>query len=356
MNNFRGIYSTGELAGAVALYRAGQWFGGKRLDCAGFSGVAVATHHRGTGACKRLLQSTLHELHREGTPLASLYASTQNLYRTVGFEQSGNMMHYSIPTPAMTTGDRALPAHRFTESSPQLLVALNYANERRARNSNGLLDRTDGLWDRLFDPHTGVGTTTYLFGDVDRPEGYAILKKSTRASGFPQPLVATDCCASTPAAMKRLIALVYDHRSVCDRFEFSGRHNDPLVLFASEQNLSVPKYTRWMNRIVDIQSALQQRGYPADVCGELHLCIEDETIPENAGRWVLTLNSGTSFVRRGGDGALKMSVQTLAPVFTSYSSASEFMDAGLIKATDSSQVMLANQAFAGPSPWMVELF
>ncbi len=351
--NLRGVYDGDRLAGGMAFYRAAHWFGGREIQCGGFSAVAINAADRGSGACATLLRSVLEELHDEKAPLASLYASTQRLYRSVGFEHAGTQSHYSIPISSISSSDRSLPVHRF-ESPP--LEKMNEVAKVRARRTNGNLSRTEGLWLRLLEPNDGRCTYTYLLGDLDAPEGFAIFKGATRDGGVPAPLVSTDVAANSPRAMHRLLALVRDHRSVCDSFEWFGPPNDPLIFLAEEQWVRLKGWMRWMLRIVDLPSALSQRGYSDSVSGTLQLEIEDVVLPGNAGRWQVRISGGRAEVDRGGSGALRMNIRALAPLFSAYYSAEQLCRMGWIESNDDQQLSLATAALAGDAPWLPELY
>ncbi len=351
--NVRGVYDRSRFAGGMAFYRTAQWFGGQQIACAGFSGVAINPVDRGSGACAALLRSVLAELRSQRVPLAALYASTQRLYRSVGFEYAGTRSHYSIPISSITSADRTLPIHRF-ESPP--IDKMNLVANTRAAQTNGNITRSDGLWQRLIDPHDAMGTFTYLLGDLDDPDGFAILKGGSREGGVPQPLVSTDVAANTPAAIQRLLTLVRDHRSMCDSFEWFGPPNDPLILVADEQWVKLKHWITWMLRIVDLPAAITQRGYCPSVEGTLDLQIEDELLPENSGRWQVHFAAGCASVEPGGDGHLRMNIRALAPLFSAFYSAGQLIRLGAIESSSDAQTDLATAAFAGDAPWLAELF
>ncbi len=354
--NLRGVWDGEQFVGGLAFYRMGQWFGGQAIPTAGISGVAIDPAARGSGACRALLTSLLRELHAEGIPLASLYASTQRLYRGVGFEQSGHRFQYSIPMSSLHGShnkvSRDLSVTRLVD--PPLDVLDRIATVR-ARSSNGLLQRTAGLWERVTQP-IGATTTTYLIGEPTHPEGFATLQHGARSAGLPQPLVAIDWVANTAAAMQRLIALVTDHRSLCDQFRWYGGPNDPLHLLASEQYVAVTDHIRSLNRIIRFQDAFELRGYPSGLSGELHFSVRDELLPENHGNWTLKLNGGKAQVERGGEGHIQLAIRAAAPLFTGLVNCSQLIAADMIACTHPAQVQLADLVFAGPAPWMPEIF
>lgn len=351
--NMRGVYDAERLAGGLAFYRMGIWFGGKEISCVGISGVAINPVDRGTGACGALLRSVLRELREEAMPLASLYASTQYLYRTVGFEHAGTQTKYSLPLASLDCDDRSLPIHRFI--SPPI-DKLDQVADSRAAATNGNLGRTDGLWQRLLDPYDGRGTITYLLGDLNAPEGFAILRPGTRDAGHPQPLVSTDVAANTPRGWRRLCSLIRDHRSMCDTFEWFGAPNDSLHFLAAEQFVNVKAFTRWMLRIVDLPAALTARGYDHAVDGRLHLEIKDDLLTENSGRWLLSVADGKATVEPGGEGHFAIDIRSLASLYSSFYSADELIRVGAVAACDPGQVELASRLFAGPAPWVPELY
>jgi predicted acetyltransferase len=351
--NIRAVYCGSRCAGGMAFYRMAHWFGGNEIACGGFSGVAINPADRGSGVCGAMLRSVLEELRSQRVPLASLYASTQRLYRSVGFEQAGLQSHYSIPISSIGSCDRSLPIHRF-ESPP--MEKMQLVANTRAERTNGNLSRTDGLWQRILEPHDGLGTTTYLIGDVDSPDGFAIFKGGSLHSDVPQPLVSTDVAANTPEAIERLLSLVRDHRSMCDGFEWFGPPNDPLVFAADEQWVRLKHWMTWMLRIVDLPAALSQRGYCRSVEGTLHLDIVDELLRENSGRWRVHFSDGRATVEPGGDGRLRMNIQALAPLFSARYSAQQLIRLGIIESSRDQQTQLATAAMAGDAPWLPELF
>ncbi len=352
--NVRTIHHEGRCVGGLAFYRMGHWFGGRSIPTAGISGVAISAAHRGGGTCRQLLQTVLRENYDEGFPLASLYASTQTLYRKVGFEQAGTQTQYSLPMSSIAGGhSRACAIERVESPSLELL---DRVARRRASTGNGQLQRTPGLWQRLVSPNDGLQTKTYLFGDPDDPEGYAILKANRAGDGVPQPLVATDVVVNSHAAAERLLALIRDHRSIFDSFRWFGGPNDPLLLFADEGRATVIQQTRWMERILNVPTALSQRGYPPDLDVTLDLQIDDDLIPENTGCWQVRVGDGAAQVEAGGVGTLRMNIRALAALFSAYFTASELVQLGQIQASSSAQIAAADRVFAGPTPWMPEVF
>ncbi|MCA9126793.1 MAG: GNAT family N-acetyltransferase [Planctomycetales bacterium] len=353
LKNLRGVYRQDRLYGGLAIYRAGQWFGGKCVPMAAVSAVAIDPAVRGSGACGQLLDSLLQEMFKERMPLATLYASTQRLYRSRGFEQSGERFRFSLPMSCLTSKNesRILSATRFSEAPYERLKPLA---EFRGRNSNGNLLRTQGLWERISHPF-GEPTVTYLLGDFEQPEGYVVLQQGTRAGGYPAVLTMIDYATITPIALQRLLVLLEDHRSMCDRVVWTGGSQDPILLVAGEQRITTLEYLRLLSRIVCFESAIAARGYP-QVNAEIHLAISDPLIRENEGSWIVRVENGIARAERGGSGALRMSIGAVATLYSGFTNCTQLVDAGLVECSDHRQRHLADLIFSGPRPWMPEIF
>ena len=212
------------------------------------------------------------------------------------------------------------------------------------------------MWLRILEPYFSSGTVTYIIGDLEAPEGFAIFKIGDRQGGQGQPLVATDLAATTPLALRRLATLIHDHRSMHGSVQWHGSPNDPLLYLADEQFIKAEEYMYWMLRIVDVPLALSGRGYPKNFQGEIHLDVHDSLIDANSGRWVLEIKGDSLLVNRGGEGHLQLDVADFAPLFSGQQSASQLARIGALQCDDPSQIELADAAFAGPAPWVVEIF
>lgn len=348
------------LAGGLAFYRMAQWYGGRPVTTAGFSGVAIDPAQRGSGACAAMLRNVLSELRDEGMPLASLFASTQSLYRSVGFGQAGTRYQYSIPMASMPRPNRTLRIQRF--ESPPIELLEQVACQQAAR-MNGHLTRTDGLWRRLTHPYDGAKVRAYVvFDDCEAdsvdgvPVGYVLLRQGTREGGFPQPLVATDICGLTGGAIRRLLTLVQDFRSSCDSFHWNGGPHDELLLYTSEQSVEVTSVMRWMARIIDLPAAFEARGYPAGCKEQLNFEITDSILPQNSGRWRIEIRDGQAHVSAGGNGTINASIDTLATLYTGFYSPRQLFQLGELGAAPESQIDSLQRVFAGPSPWVSELY
>ena len=89
--------------------------------------------------------------------------------------------------------------------------------------------------------------------------------------------------------------------------------------------------------------------------GEVHLEVQDDVIPENNGPFVLEIGDSCAEVRDGGRGDVRIDIRGLAAVYTGHVSP---LDLRRIAYADASTEHLAAMAplFAGPAPWMPDVF
>ncbi len=348
--NLRVVRQAGRLIGGLATYQMGQWFGGRPVRCAGVSAVGVAPEFRRQRASRFLLQNMLEDQRSAGVPLAALFASSQAVYRAVGFEQAGSWNGYELPLTNIRLDNRELPVHAAPLTSPEPFAALD---RRRAAAGNGLLDRTPGMWQRILN-HRQKPQYGYLIGDADDPEGYLIYFQD--GGGFePTKIEIRDACAMTARAGRRLWTFLADHASIASSVAWHGAANEPLLALVGECKFAAARVFRWMLRIVDVERALMARGYPADVSAELHFDVTDPVLAANTGRFVLEIQNGAVEVRHGGRGDLRCEVCGLAPLYSALFSPQTLQTLGWLNGPPH-VLRDAERIFAGPEPWMVEIF
>jgi predicted acetyltransferase len=349
--NFRVIRRAGRIVGGLASYPMGQWFGGRSVPMSGLAAVGIAPEHRGTGAAAELITQTLKELYANGVPLSALYASTQRLYRKVGYEQAGSYCRFSLPTNSIPSWDHSLPIHPVDPTHHEVFHDLY---RQRAMETSGNLDRHQAIWQRLVKPPTDDPIYAYLVGPDHKPEGYIIFSQQPGATGYYN-LRIWDLVTLTPAAGRRLWTFLADHRSLANEVLWHGPTVEPLLALLAEQSYQITHLERWLLRIVDVPKALALRGYPAGVEAELHLAIQDDLLPENSRNFILSVSEGRGDVVEGGRGELQLDIRGLAPLYTGLFTPHQLQITGYLEAT-AGALLIATQLFAGSEPWMPDHF
>ncbi|ATB49982.1 acetyltransferase [Corallococcus macrosporus DSM 14697] len=349
-SDLRLLREGGEVAASLVLIRMGQWYGGRSVPVIGVGGVGVSPVHRGRGTATRLMQHLLREARATGAPLSVLYPATQPLYRRVGYEHAGTRQEIRLQVPSLDFSERTLSLRPIREADTAAIV-LSY--QRHARHRPGWLDRGDFSWGRVRNMR-GEVAQGYLVEGSAGVEGHVyVIRRALK--DFKQELFLTDVVAHTPAAARRILSFLGDHRSLATEAFWYGGVDDPLLLLLREQTYSVKLYMHWMVRVLDVASALGARGWSEGLSGALHLEVEDDLFPENQGRFVLEVSEGQARVRRGGEGRLRLHVRELAPLYTGHLSAQALRAMGALHGEEAS-VRAADSLFAGPPPSLRDMF
>ena len=101
-------YLDGRLVAQVRRHPFGQYFGGRRVACAGISGVTVAPQARKRKLARRMLLESLDRAAADGEAIAALYPTTAALYRSVGFEVAGWWVQRGVPIGELPADDGAV--------------------------------------------------------------------------------------------------------------------------------------------------------------------------------------------------------------------------------------------------------
>lgn len=350
----RSVVAGGRVVAAIVLAPMGQWFGGRRVPTIGICGVGVRPEWRGSGVGTTMLRSALAELHARGEALATLYPATLQFYERAGFARAGQRLTYEAPTAAIDLRAEGSTLVPLAPGEEPLLYACYNA---RARHGNGNLDRPAWMWRRRLEP-AEQPVWRFRVAEGELTSGYVVFTQGGRSD----PLTVHDVCALTPAAGRRILTLFGGYRSMVERLTWNGGPFDPLRYLLREELVAgkhtIVQVTRaldWMLRIVDLPTALSLRGYPAGLQAELELAVSDEWLAANNGNFRLTVAEGRGRVERGGTGRIKLGIRELAALYSGFMAPAELAAVGEISGP-LADLELAGAVFAGPRPWLADMF
>jgi predicted acetyltransferase len=357
--SFRTVREGGRVAGGAVLLPMGQYFGGRSVAMTGIGMVAIAPEHRGHGAAIALMREIIGELHEQGTALSTLYPALFPLYRQVGYELAGGRFEIQLSLGRINVREPSREVRAIENDADDAAMKAIYAV--RAAANPGNLDRSANLWSRVRN-FRGRDARGVLVVDPqsESADGYAwFLNAESKDAHYG--IHVTDVAASSPVAGRRLLQFLADFRSIADPVTWHGSDRDVLLMLLPDRAAKVRLVDHWMVRIVNVKAALEQRGWPAGVRGELHLELRDELVPANQGRWTLEVAEGAAQVRDGGRGDVALDVRDLAPLFTGFRSPQDLALSGQLQLAShvkDAATLRAHAAtvFAGPTPWMSDMF
>lgn len=347
---FRIIRQSDQVLGGLALLPMRQWWGKQRVSATGIACLGIAPEHRDTTVAKSLLQHTLRELYTNGIALSVLHATQSSLYRQVGYAYGGISCSWQLPLTGIDTSRQELPLQPIELSQQEILRPLY---QQKARLNNGHLERYPIIWQRFFQAKDKEPVYTYIIGTAQQPEGYLIFSQQTTETGIG--LRIRDWVVLTPEAGQSFWAFIAHHQPQVQTVRWRSSIIDPLSFYLPISTAQVRRLMRWMLRIVHVKSALEQRGYPLGIQKELHLDIQDDLLPSNTGKIILSVIDGRGQVTQGGKGEFKLDIQGLVPLYTGLLSPQQLQAIGQVQSTEAA-LQTAIQLFAGAPPWMSDIF
>lgn len=342
----------------LALLPMGQYFGGRSVPMIGFAGVAVAPESRGGGLALSMMREGLREIRRAGAPLSCLYASTQTLYRQVGFEQAGHRFRHEIEIARLGVRDRSMHVRALGEADEPRVRAC-YA--RFAGASDGYLDRSETMWTRTRKLRDAVyaGWGIAADGSADSAlEAYVFLSQVRDPVSGRHDLSISDIAFTTARAGQRLLGFIADFSSMARTFEFFGGPVHPLLNLMAQQVFKAERKDYWMIRIVDAPGAIAARGYARGVSASVTVRLHDDLFEENDGVWRISVEGGRGQmerVRDEGGVQVEMDVRGLACLYAGFLSAAQARLTGLV-AGDDAGIEALGAVFPAGCPGMSDMF
>ena len=350
-------YADGRLLATTRDIPMLQWFGGRPLPAAGVASVAVQPEARGTGVGDSLMRALLQRARDRGAVVTSLFPATVPFYRRLGYEYGGTWTTYEAPlaTAPRDAGEATVELFEGDDVS-----ALRDCYRRWAEGRSGPVEGDGDDWwtDRVLSRWVrDAATRAVVVRGDDGLDGYASfsLRSRGRWQGFE--IECIHLVATTPAALSALFGYFRRHKGVGEAVLWQGAPNDPAGLLFDEETIRVREQFRYMTRLLDVAAALEARGYPEGVAGEVALDVDDPQFEENRGVFRLAVEGGSAKVERveGTANAARLSIRALSALYAGHLSPADLASAGAMDADHPSAGVLGSM-FAGPPPFMQDHF
>ena len=309
---------------------------GNAVSLAGISTVGTRPEYRRQGLVRKIMTQAFADQYERGQCLAGLWASQAAIYQRYGFAASGGLREYRVDTAdiRLHPNFEVLPISRF--EGTEVLDAVREVYKRFIAQRTGYLHRGKSLWlNNVFTPPSEDGPAyVALAGSLEAPTGYLIY--TLRAGRVAHRARAQEICIRDFAWL--------DLPSYGSLWHYLARHDlvgrvvwsrapldDPAAdVFVEPRLLHSQDLEGSWWRVVDVKTALGQRGY--DVEGSLVLAItEDELAPWNNGRWRLDVGpDGAGVQATDAPADIELSVRALSSLYSGHRSARHLANAGLL--------------------------
>lgn len=348
----------GSVSASLIVIPMGQYFGGRSVEMEGIAGVAVPPEGRGKGAGLRLMRAQVLDAAGRGVPVSCLFASTQALYRQVGYEQCGVLFETTLPLRTIGVRERAMVVRELTDADEPAIRACYSAFAARY---DGMLDRGAYVWVRTRSNRGEVRRGFGFFGGgggAEELEAYLFFAQRRKASTGRHDVAVSDLAFMTARGGRRLLGFLSDLATVGDDATFDGAPVHPLMALMPQQYFSAKSVDVAMLRVNLVKEALEGRGYAPSVRAEFVVEVEDDLVEANAGAWRVRVEEGRAEVERvrgdvRGAAVMRCDVRGLAAVYAGYCSATAAAGLGWV---EGEALAVVDGVFAGDGGWMVDRF
>jgi len=341
LSDFRVLAGAQGVAAVAALVRTGHFLGGRSVPAANICHIAIAPQWRGHDLARQLLAELEAEALAQGAVMTTLFASARPVYRKAGYELAGSEIIYEAETAALPPRMKDITVRAVTSDIAQCLSG---AASTRGAIHNGLLDRAASHWSELLREPRHALAAYAVDGDVSR--GYVLIDTADENC-----LSLRDWHARDSVAAKAILAFLGGFRSVYPKMHWHGAPNDDLIFAMPDKGWKLLHQEDFMAKLIDPRQALTVRGY---TCPDAQLDVT--LIGETQKSFGVVISNGKATVAEPrGRAGVSLKAIDLAPLFTSYRSASFLARAGRLTG-DAASIALGDLIFAGPAPWSAEHF
>ena len=330
----------GDLLVAQAINREfHSWFGGVAIPTAGIAFVGVTAEYRGRGIVRPLLDAVLASAVERGSVLSALFPTAPRIYRGLGYERITDLIDASVPTSALS----GLPGSSTTTRRATVhdLDAIRSVYDGWAAEQNGPLTRTSpsmgGIDADALGSFSGV---TLAVDSSDTVAGYTAWNRG-EGYGEDAKIEVVDLIARSADAYRALLATLGSFAGVAPTTTIRTSGDDAVRLLLPTSHWKVTASTPYMLRVLQVDAALAQRGFPRALNAELAFSVAGE------GR-VLSLAGGSGEVRSTDHrDSRELTPQGLASLFAGAQSCANLRSTGQLTGGDLADDETWDAAFGG---------
>ena len=221
-------------------------------------------------------------------------------------------------------------------------------------NHHGALVRETYLWSRVRQLQTIDASGFGLYGEGGLEGYFYVVEKAGTLDE--RALQVTDFLFATPKAVDGFLRYLYSQRSLCSTATlFTVPNSSVLLRLPDRWNYKLCLHEHWMLRLVHLKNALESRGYPPGVSGQISFSVSDPVLSHNSGRWLLEVDRGKGTVRSHSQGKVDISITSLAALYSGFLTAAELVRGGYLRGADAQDCDFLTRAF-GPEAKLTELF
>ncbi|MFC5664245.1 GNAT family N-acetyltransferase [Kitasatospora misakiensis] len=355
----------GRTRGTCAVYSLEMTLPGGPRAVAGLGYLTVAPEYRRRGVMRAMVLRVLHTLHDSGAePVAALNTTEAGIYGRFGFGLASQAAKVRIPRHARELRATAGGERTVRIGGPEEHTAAIAAVHARCVGERPGMLRRDAAWAAravldLPDHRGASGRLLCMVAEADgEPSGYALYRLTSawedsvpRYEVSVRELFARDP-ASGAALWRALLDVDLAGSVVADR-----PVDDPVLALLTDPRSAAPVLRDQLHvRLVDVDRALEQRGYAAEI--DVVLDVTDPLCPWNERRFRLRTGPEGGECRPTTAAAdLELTARELGALHLGGTSLVQLARAGLVRELRPGAVRAAATAFRhDPAPFCPVVF
>lgn len=268
--------ANGQIVGAFHALLMTASLRGSVVGCGGLGAVGVSPDARRLGVGNAMMRYYIARARETGTPMASLYAFREPFYRKSGYEVCGKRLGISCPTHRLPVTSDSLPVRRLTPDEYRLIEPC-YREFALARNGANMRE-AEWQWKRVLAEHKPL--TIYGFGDPI--EAYVAVNHN---SGFWEEQGISEFVWTTRAGYESGISFFRQLGINKNSIAWNEPSDSPFYAKYLDNSVSAQVARPTMFRVTDVPAVL--RAVKTEESGEFRIAVEDDTIAENRGPWLV---------------------------------------------------------------------
>lgn len=357
----------GQIVISLSAIPYNVWLGGTYLPMLGIAGVANALESRRRGYASKLCIEAIKRGREQGYIISILYPFRFDFYNKLGWGAIGELIEYRFNPKSLPCYETRKNVRRF---KPSDLDSIASCYQTFVESHNCLAECPESVWQIKLKTSQNHDNILMVYEKEGKITGYLTIFFKSGKEMLSQELIVVELIYQDKESYQGLLGFL---SSISDQVSIvrywaqvsEGFHyllKDPRDVQQPILSGLVSKVGSYglgyMMRVLDVEKALKVRPNYNNVTGTATLQIHDEQIPENNGKFQLTLLNGKIEVSRVNvkNACISLSIDVFSQLYSGALSLERANFLGLISVNEPSVVEWLNDALKLPKPFLQEHF
>jgi len=220
------------------------------------------------------------------------------------------------------------------------------------------MDLPESWWKKLaFSSRDDSPIYRYLYRKGNEIRGFLtfIQVPESETSKYSYSLVCPHLVWTDTDSANAILSFVRSPGGLVVNLMWNGPVEETLGVFCDQQ-IGVRSAEPWMARLIDIDSALEDRGYPQGLEAQIEFSLSDPSLPENEVSYRLDVSGGSATSQRISQAEIEIDVGILTALYTGWIPAREAVKLGRLRHASAEEISLLETIFQGSKPWLDVVF